>query len=130
MASAWDEILGSAHAWFIDGEKVSEKSLPVHWLDAEERALVQQFSGKTPRHHYLVARTPCRAVLSRYTGVAPEDRRFAVGKYGKPRIAAARGFSSLRFDLTHTTGLIVCLVSRAEKAIPIVWKYARELLRA
>jgi 4'-phosphopantetheinyl transferase len=135
MSYDWEKIIGCAHAWWVNGEKVAERSLPMHWLDAEERALAQEFSARKARHQYLVARMLSRAVLSYYTGVAPGDWRFGAGKFGKPRIEAPKRLeslkrrapqagrlhgegnsfntSSLRFNLTHTNGLIVCLVSRA-----------------
>lgn len=61
----------------------------------------------------MAARALCRAALSRYAGVAPEDWRFRTNAYGKPSIDAPAAFRSLRFNLTHTRGLVVCLVSRA-----------------
>jgi len=51
--------------------------------------------------------------LSRYSSVDPADWKFTTGPNGKPKIAGPSGFSSLRFNLTHTDGLIICLVSRA-----------------
>jgi 4'-phosphopantetheinyl transferase len=51
-------------------------------------------------------------VLSQYADVHPGDWRFKASVHGKPRIVAPRGYSSLRFSLTHTEGLMVCLVSR------------------
>lgn len=61
----------------------------------------------------MAARALCRATLSRYTGVAPEDWRFRTEAHGKPSIAAPAAFRSLRFNLTHTEGLTICLVSCA-----------------
>ena len=73
----------------------------------------QQFPTERQRHDYLTARVLCRATLSRYAPVHPSEWKFEKGAYGKPRIAAPAGFESLHFNLTHTEGLMIFLVSRA-----------------
>lgn len=59
------------------------------------------------------ARALCRVVLSQYAGINPADWKFAAGAAGKPRIAAPKKFASLKFNLTHTAGLAICIVTRA-----------------
>jgi 4'-phosphopantetheinyl transferase len=113
MRSAWNKILTSAEAWHIDPKTISPALLPLDWLDDSERALLGEFGGKNLRNNYLVTRILCRAALSHYADVAPADWRFERSAHGKPKIVSPGGYSSLRFNITHTEGLIVCVVSRA-----------------
>ena len=82
------------------------------WLSADEAEHLRRLKSEAPRREYLATRVLCRATLSRYVGVDPAHWRFCAGRNGKPRIAGPRGFVSLRFNLTHTRGLVICLVTR------------------
>lgn len=53
-----------------------------------------------------------RTTLSRYSATPPEDWRFVLGEHGCPAIAPEQNPSELRFNLSHTTGLIVLAVTR------------------
>jgi 4'-phosphopantetheinyl transferase len=106
----------SADAWHMEREKLPTRILDVislSWLDPGEQAYFQKIPRAEVRLQYLATRILCRRVLSHYAKIHPTEWRFAAGAHGKPRIARPRAFSSLRFNLTHTRGLIVCLVSRA-----------------
>ncbi len=112
----WDELLTAAHAWqwFTDdrlGAVVRRRYRS--WLSPQERARHRQFKTHKLRNVYLATRALCRVTLSRYTGVSPAEWKFADGAHGKPRIAEPAKFKSLRFNLTHTDGLLICLVTRA-----------------
>ncbi len=65
------------------------------------------------QHDYLATRALCRLALSHCTDVDPATWVFTAGKFGKPTIARPVAFRPLRFNLSHTDGLIVCAVSRA-----------------
>jgi len=52
-----------------------------------------------------------RAVLSRYTGVAPERLRFAEGEHGKPALEGIAG--TLQFNLSHSGDWLACAVTAA-----------------
>jgi len=82
------------------------------WLSTDELARYERLPA-LQRHEYLTARALCRATLSRYTGIDPPQWRFGKNPYGKPEITAPSGLESLCFNLTHTDGLAICLVSRA-----------------
>ena len=83
------------------------------WLSTQERAHYDSLRTQRLRHDYLAARALCRATLSRYTGVAPSAWTFGTGASGKPKVVRPAEFKSLRFNLAHTDGLAICLVSRA-----------------
>jgi len=52
-----------------------------------------------------------RTVIARYTDVAPEDLRFEADAFGRPRLASPR-VDAIAFSLTHTAGLVACVVAR------------------
>lgn len=53
------------------------------------------------------------AVLTRYTGVDLAAWRFGRGPHGKPKIMGPARFKSLRYNVSHTRGLVLCAVSLA-----------------
>ena len=90
-----------------------------------EMELVEQFGGLlTPaererqarptiekrRREVLLTRALVRTVLSGYTGADPLSWRFGAGEHGRPFIEGAADFD---FNLSHTEGMIVCLVAKA-----------------
>lgn len=100
------------HVWFADpGDfKSDEKLLSIYktLLSQEEREQQQRFYFKKHRHQYLVSHALVRIILSHYADVAPGDWRFSKNQYGKPEIIASAEMPPLRFNLSHTEGLIMC----------------------
>lgn len=81
-------------------------------LSADERDACDRFLFDKDRHLYLFAHAMLRGVLSRYAPVRCTDWRFDVPeKNGKPRVAVALE-RPLHFNLTHTSGLVACVVAR------------------
>ena len=104
---------GHAHLWWTRPSAFTASSeLPRYraLLSDDEREKTDRYRFARDRHACLITRALARVTLSRYCDVAPEQWRFRPGAYGRPELAAPR--SSLRFNLSHTLGLIVCLVSR------------------
>ncbi len=112
----WDSLLTSVHAWHIDPDRISPEDLQrqcLGWLTPQEQARRDHFRGPILQHANLLSRALCRATLSRYTGVDPADWRFDHNEFGKPHIAFPTSFRGLSFNLTHTTSLIACAITRA-----------------
>jgi len=61
-------------------------------------------------HHYLVAHTLLRHALSRYVDIPPAGWTFSHGEHGRPEISNPAA-AALRFNLTHTTGLVGCVIT-------------------
>jgi 4'-phosphopantetheinyl transferase len=114
-SSSWDAIVDEAHAWQVYPEDLSPATLTdrcLRWLSPDERARYEQFRTQKQQHDYLTAQALCRTTLSRYAPVHPSEWKFERCLHGKPRIAQPDRFESVRFNLTHTDGLAICLVSR------------------
>ena len=110
LGSLNDEV----HVWLrevppsLPEEQVSEW---LELLDPQELERHSRFHFARDRCLYAAAHELVRRVLSRYEPVPPESWRFVVNKYGRPSIATADA-AGLRFNLSHTEGLVAVVVSR------------------
>jgi len=73
--------------------------------DESERA--GRFHFQKDREHFIAARGLLRIILSRYTGVQPNEIRFGYSANGKPCLAATSGWDRLSFNLSHSHGLVL-----------------------
>ena len=116
------------HVWHINPEEITDLASIEYCfsiLSADEKKKLSRFHFKKDRHQYLVSHAFLRSVLSQYMDVMPLDWRFSIGEYGRPRIAYDESKGGVEFNLTHTAGLTVCVISTnemcgvdAEKIIP------------
>jgi 4'-phosphopantetheinyl transferase len=100
----------AAHLWILDETTPPaplETFLP--WLSAEERERHQRFVFSADRDRFLLAHGALRFLLSRYLGETPESWQFSTGTQGKPALSPP---SWLRFNLSHTRGMIALLFAR------------------
>ena len=103
-----------AHLWWVRPDVFTEPEELTRYrelLPEEERQKIDRYRFSRDRHSGLITRVLARVTLSRYCDVAPNRWRFRANAHGRPEIAGPT--SSLRFNLSHTAGLIVCLVSRS-----------------
>ncbi len=105
---------GEAHLHRLDAEvEVDDAVLATYtrWLSPEESARLASLSLPQVAREYLLTRAFVRATLSRYVpGVVPSAWRFVANEHGRPEIASPAVPFPLRFNLSHTYGLIACLV--------------------
>ena len=78
-------------------------------LSKDERTRRQRFRFGRNRNEYLITRALVRTTLSRYHSLAPEAWRFQSNACGKPTTDPACG---LRFNLSNSVDLVVCLISK------------------
>ena len=101
------------HLWFAFPDEITDTSLLSRYmnlLSLEERNKQKRFLFPEHQHQYLVAHALVRTTLSKYTGVHPRDFEFLPNNYGRPEIINKEITNSLRFNLSHTSGLIACAV--------------------
>ncbi|MBS0307897.1 MAG: 4'-phosphopantetheinyl transferase superfamily protein [Proteobacteria bacterium] len=102
------------HVWYAWSERMPLPALAERYLsllDAEETARYHRFYFDKDRQHYLAAHALLRLTLSRYAPLHPQAWRFERGAKGKPDIAADMGLPRLRFNLSHTQGLVACVIA-------------------
>jgi 4'-phosphopantetheinyl transferase len=77
-----------------------------------EHERMARFVFDKDRRAFLITRALVRTMLSRYAPVAPPDWRFIENVHGRPEILdRAPGTPDLRFNISHTNGLIACAVT-------------------
>jgi len=99
--------------WYVLTEPVVALELESEYralLPANELAACDRFVFPEGRRECLITRMLIRSVLSSYTGDDLSVWKFSANRYGKPSIAHPAD-CPLRFNLSHTTGLVVCAVS-------------------
>jgi 4'-phosphopantetheinyl transferase len=102
------------HVWLTRPEDVTNPDKSQEYLSLlslEERQRYRQFRFDGDRHHFLVAHALLRRVLSAYVDVDPSNWQFSSNQHGRPEISAPKIAPSLRFNLTHTAGLVACVVA-------------------
>lgn len=107
---------GEVHLWFafVDRPQLRDPQLLERYramMSDEERRRQERYLQPVHRHQALVARALVRSGLSRYApDVEPGRWRFRANEHGRPEIAGPR-VAPLRFNLSHTTGLMVLAVT-------------------
>ena len=103
---------GAAAVWLLPESGVdalAEAAGADRVLPPEALARVRATRTPRARRHCLGARLLSRLVLARYAGEDPSVLRFVTGRYGRPELD---GPYRLRFNLSHTDGLLACVVTR------------------
>src|SRR5258706_660501 len=80
-------------------------------LSDEERERHRRFHFERDRHSYLAAHALTRSVLGELVACAPEQLRFAAGPHGRPELCEPEPEPRLRFNLSHTHGMVACGVA-------------------
>jgi 4'-phosphopantetheinyl transferase len=102
------------HVWLTRLEEVTDPCRLQEYqslLSPDEKERYKRFHFDRDRHHYLVAHALLRKVLSTYIDIEPSAWQFSQNKYGRPEISGPAITPSLRFNLTHTNGLVGCVVA-------------------
>jgi 4'-phosphopantetheinyl transferase len=78
---------------------------------------------------FVLGRTLAKTMLSTYVAVDPHDWRFEIDSHGRPHLASRpNNAPDLRFNLTHTAGLVACAVSIGREVGVDVERIDRQLV--
>lgn len=97
-----------AQLWWVNPDTFVASPAALGLLSAQERAQHQRYIPAKKRHEYLVTRVLVRTVLGRALGVAPQSLQFVSNAWGRPALLPP---APLHFNVSHTDGLVVCLLS-------------------
>jgi 4'-phosphopantetheinyl transferase len=109
-----ERLADEAHLWLVSLRESIPETLERRWrglLSPQEETADRRFRVESARRQHLAARALVRTTLSRYAEVDPRRWRFRSGPQGRPEIADPAGTPALRFNLSHTRGLVACLVT-------------------
>ena len=81
-------------------------------MSADEQARMARLIFERDRRRFLLTRALVRTMLSRYANVPPAQWSFVENVHGRPEIVdRPSGVPDLRFNISHTDGLIACAVT-------------------
>lgn len=123
-------LAGEAHLWLLRLRESIPAPIERRWrelLSAEEAAADRRFRVAPARRQHLAARALVRTTLSRYAEIEPRSWRFRPGPQGRPEIVGPAAAPPLRFNLSHTRGLVACVVTLEVAAGVDVERPARRL---
>jgi 4'-phosphopantetheinyl transferase len=105
---------GQVDVWLAAPDEISADDLRSYerLMSSDEHARWTRFVVPQPRLQHLVARALVRTTLSRYADVDPGQWQFDTNGYGRPHIAAPTLACDLRFNLSHTDGLVALAVAK------------------
>ncbi len=93
-------------------------------LADDEIQRAERFFSPQDRDRFIVARGLLRTILSRYTGQEAQRLRFAYGQRGKPMLAAGTGQADLRFNVSHSSGMVLYALS-LQREVGVDLEYIR-----
>ena len=108
----------SIQIWAAPTERCDDAALRqayIALLSDEEAARWRAFAFDRDRHVYLVARALARTVLGEALGMAPARIEFQQGPYGKPSLGGAAAGAGLRFNLSHTKGMVALALAQGRE---------------
>ena len=108
-----DQLQREVHVWFARPDHATNPARLDQYRDilsAQETTRYRRFHFPADSHHYLIAHTLLRHTLSKYADISPAGWTFSHGKHGRPEISNPN-MAALRFNLTHTAGLVGCVVT-------------------
>lgn len=106
------------HLWIVRSRDARAPALLAAYeelLSEDEREKRERYRFEKDRHTCLLTRALVRTTLSHYADVAPGAWRFVTDEHGRPEISEPRSERWLRFNLSHTNGLVVCLVASGRR---------------
>jgi len=81
-------------------------------LSEAELKRARRFRFERDCSHFIVAHGLLRIILSRYVGVEPSRLCFCSNLYGKPALVASSAQAAVRFNLSHSDGLVLYAIAR------------------
>lgn len=106
--------IGAVEVWLTAMAAVGDalRSSYERLLSPPELVRWRRFLVDGARDQYLIARALLRTTLSRYADVSESAWVFDTNEYGCPFVAEPASHRDLRFNLSHTDGLVACAVAR------------------
>jgi 4'-phosphopantetheinyl transferase len=92
------------------------RSLCESVLSSEELARRNRFMFERNQREYLFAHGLVRRSLSHHApSVHPQAWQFCATAHGRPEVSGPPGAPQLRFNLSHTDGMVACVVAAAHE---------------
>ena len=104
------------HIWRVclDRERASARDL-FEVLSADEKQKAGKYHFEQDRDNFVVARGILRQILGGYLDILPGEIRFSYNRYGKPALDIGMNADGLRFNMSHSNGLVLYSVAREQE---------------
>lgn len=101
-----------AHIWSysLDPEAVNIEPYKI-LLSPKEVIQKNKYITQTLRDKYTISRGGLRLILSKYLSISSKAIDFSYSKFGKPSIISSQNTENVFFNLSHSGGLALCIVS-------------------
>lgn len=99
------------HLWLAFPDEIQDDNLLTAYeklMTRDEYERYERYRFLKDRRLYLITRALVRTTLSRYIDIDPRHWRFSKNQYGRPEIVASGGMPRIRFNISHTNGLVIC----------------------
>ena len=99
--------------WLVSLSELTSDARVFHErrLTRDELARAQRYVALHARDQFVAARALLRTQLSRYTNTPISNWMFEANRFGRPYIAEPVDHRHIRFNLSHTNGLVACAIS-------------------
>jgi len=94
------------------GARLAGEALP---LSPSERARAARFHHLSDRWEFVLGRVMARSLLASRTGVPAGSFELTENAHGRPEIAQPALADPLRFNLSHSGGLVACVLGGARQ---------------
>ena len=101
------------HVWRIS--LVSEQydlAVLQRYLSTSELKKAERFHFHDDQKGYIIGRSILRLLLSQYLQILPAELELRQGEYGKPFLAPGCNEAVFDFNLSHSEGVMLCVISR------------------
>jgi hypothetical protein len=88
-------------------------------LDDSELQRANSLHFISDRETFITAHALTRAMLSSATGKPTGAWHYVEGEFGKPYLAPGCGADGLRFNISHTRGLVACAIAYRELGVDV-----------
>ncbi|MCI0428001.1 MAG: 4'-phosphopantetheinyl transferase superfamily protein [Nitrospiraceae bacterium] len=114
---------GQLYLWTLRTDELTDTAIACGFqaiLSADERNKARRFRRATDRQQFVISHALVRLALSNHFPVPAGDWRFDRDHNGRPFIVAPVILPPVRFSLSHTQGLVACLITlSAEAAVDV-----------
>jgi len=104
----------AVHVWRADSDCPGSRLEDLRkTLSADELARAERFYLPRDRDRFIARRSVLRAILGRYIAIDPSLMQFEYGTGRKPALAARHHRAQLRFNVSHSAGLVLYAITRS-----------------
>jgi len=101
------------HVWRVNLDcNISDVHNMRHILSLDEQNRADRYYFKEDGEHFILTRGMLRVILSYYLDKEPSELCFSYSSYGKPNLVDWFDKVPLRFNVSHSCGLVLCAVAQ------------------